>query len=228
VNVPHLHRPAPEQLVLEGAQVVQATFEHAGSSGGSFLPPGLVPTIPTLVTLLVIHVPDGPLGTVTVAQVRVSCRSGSRARALVVDASIDAAPAVAARLAEAWGIGGTRGGTSLTRSYHQVVASSPRFEVAVVRPHPIGVHDVQYVAGLHPVLTGDGPRLVQVELRVELDRVERGRPVLHRFERSDGLDPRSPVAATSGVGTVTLPAVRFVLHPDLPPHLGTEPAGARA
>ena len=102
---------------------------------------------------------------------------------------------------------------------------APWFDVSLDGPRPIGVHDVQYVAGLHPVTTDAGERLAQVELEVALDRVERGRPALHRFEApaaAASLAPTFAVAATSGVGTLTLPRVRFVLRPDVPAHLGTE------
>jgi len=98
-------------------------------------------------------------------------------------------------------------------------------DVSLRGPRPIGVDDVQYVTGLHPVTTAAGDRLAQVELEIALDRVERGRPELHACA-VPGLDPRFPVVATSAMGTLTLPKVRFVLDPDLPPHLGTERVAA--
>jgi hypothetical protein len=225
-----LSSPAPAPVELDGAQILQAAFEHAGSRGDVFLPKGLVPTIPTLVTLLAVRAPDGPQGPFTFAQVRVSCRSGARARALVVATAVDATPEAAAWLAAGWGIAGA-GAVRFERRYDRVRVAAPWFDVGLESPKPIGVHDVQYVAGLHPVTSGGRARLAQVELEVALDRVERGRPVLHRFDAPDGaagLDPRFAVAATSGVGTLTLPQVRFVLDPDVPAHLGTERVGAKA
>ena len=88
-TVPQLAAPATEPVVLAGVEVVQAVFEHAGSGGAMFLPATLAPTIPTLVTLLAVHVPDGPHGGFTMAQVRLSCRSGARARALAVATAVD-------------------------------------------------------------------------------------------------------------------------------------------
>lgn len=228
MNAPNLSSPAAEPVALPAAEIFQAAFEHAGSRGETFLPAGLVPTIPTLVTLLAVRVADGPRGPFTFAQVRVSCRSGARARALVVATAVDAAPETAAWLADQWGLAGD-GDVRYDRRYDRVRVAAPWFDVALESPKPIGVHDVQYVAGLHPVTTAAGPRLAQVELEVDLQRVERGRPVLHRFDApaSAALNPRSPVAATSGVGTLTLPHVRFVLQPDVPAHLGTERVGER-
>ncbi len=205
--------PATEAVTLTGVEIVQATFEHAGTPGEVFLPAGLVATIPTLVTLLTLRVPDGPAGPFTLAQVRVSCRSGIRARALVLASAVEAEPDATAWLAAGWGIGGA-GSVHVDRRYDQVRVSAPWFDVALPRPRPIGVHDVQYVAGLHPVTTSEGDRLAQVEIDVHLDRVERSRPILERFTApadAPELDPRFVVAATSGVGTVELPAVRFLL-----------------
>ena len=54
--------------------------------------------------------------------------------------------------------------------------------------------------------------------------------MLHRFDAPASRrrsTRRFAVAATSGVGTLTLPQVRFVLRPDVPAHLGTERVGER-
>jgi hypothetical protein len=227
---PELSAPAAAPVVVEDAEVLQAAFEHEGSSGQAFLPSGLVPTIPTLVTLLTVRAPDGPHGGFTFAQVRVSCRSGARARGLAVATAVDAEPEAAAWLAAGWGIGGSAADVALVRRYDRVSSSCPWFEVTLARPSPIGLGDVQYVTGLHPVATAAGPRLAQVELEVELQRVERGRPQLTRFTPPAsvaGLAPMTPVAATAAVGTLTLPAVRFLLHPDQQPDVGTERVASR-
>ena len=162
-------------------------------------------------TLLAVHVPDGPHGGFTMAQVRLSCRSGARARALAVATAVDGSPDAVAWLADGWGIGGHQQPVTIDRRYDRVEAHAPWFDVALTGPRPIGVHDVQYVTGLHPI---EGDRLAQVELDVTPERVERGRPVLHRFRAPDAapqLAPSSPVAATSAVGTLRLPVLRFVI-----------------
>ena len=180
-------------------------------------------------TLLAVRVTDGPNGPFSFAQVRVSCRSGARARALVVATAVDAAPATAAWLAGHWGIAG-RGPSLRPRLRPRpcrltMVRRRPRGPAAdrrprrAVRRRPPPGHD------------RCRQRLAQVELEVDLQRVERGRPELRRFDAPAGaaaLAPRFAVAATSGVGTLTLPQVRFVLRPDVPAHLGTERIGQRA
>jgi hypothetical protein len=227
VTVPVLSSPAREAVTIDDAEVLQVTFEHAGPSGSLLLPTSLTPTRPMLVTFLVVRAAGGPVGPFTVAQVRLSCRSGVRARAFVAAQVVDAGESVAARLAERWGMGGPAGHIALRRGYDAVEASTEGFGVALVDPAPIGVHDVQYVTGLVPVRRAQGGnRLLQVEFEMEPQRVERGRPVLRHVDPGgggfDGLHPSHPVAATIAVGRFTLPALRFLLDPDQPPHLGTE------
>jgi hypothetical protein len=218
---PLLSHPAGEPVGLGTAEIFQAAFEHAGSDGRSLLPAGLVPTIPTLVTLLALRVPDGPHGGFTAAQVRISCRSAARARALAVATAVDASAECVEWLGAGWGIGGDAAPIRYARRFDRIQVTAPWFDVSLQGPRPIGVDDVQYVTGLHPVTTDAGARLAQVELEIELSRVERGRPVLHAFA-VPGLHPRFPVVATTAMGNLTMPKVRFVLDPDLPPHLGTE------
>ncbi|MCU1503366.1 MAG: Acetoacetate decarboxylase [Ilumatobacteraceae bacterium] len=224
MTAPVLDAPADAALVLAGAEVFQATFEHAGSRGDEFFPAGLAATSPVLVTFLVLRVPESPHGPFTIAQVRLSCRSGVRARALVVATAVDAAEATTAWLAAGWGIGGAPP-VRVERRYDRVRVGSPWFDVELTGPKPVGTESVQYVTGLHPVAVPSGARLAQFEVEVVPDRVERGRPVLHRFvapEAAPGLVPASAVVATFAVGTLTLPRVRFLLRPDQPAHLGTE------
>ena len=223
--------PATEPVALADVEVFQAAFEHAGSRGESFLPSGLAPTNPTLVTLLAMRVAEGPRGGFTLAQVRVSCRSGARARALVVATSVDGGAGARQWLADGWGIGDASSPVVMERRYDRIRVASRWFDVVMEHPRPIGGDDVQYVTGLHPVEVADGARLAQVELDVASARVERGRPDLRAFtapEDAAGLQPRSPVVATSAVGTVTLPAMRFVLRPDRPADVGTERVASAA
>jgi hypothetical protein len=223
---PELTAPAAEPLVLEHAEVLQAAFEHAGVRGRELLPPGLAPTIPTLVTVLVVRVPGGGLGPFTLVQIRLSCRSGARARAFVAAQRVDTTAATAGLLAAGWGLGGERAPVLLHRGYDAVRATSAGLEVTLLDPSPISASDIQYVTNLQPATTGAGERLVQMEVEMDAYRAERGRAVLHTFDGpcwgAPGLHPVYPVSATIAVGTLTLPAVRFLVHPDRPAHEATE------
>ena len=176
-----LSSPAAEGVEVPHAEVFQAAFEHADPRGQMFLPPGLVPTIPD---------PRDAAGRSRPRRSgrRVHVRPGTRVvsqrcsgLALVVATAVKAEPDAAAWLASHWGIAG-EGDVRYDRHYDQVRVTAPWFDVVLAGPKPIGVHDVQYVAGLHPVTTAAGDRLAQVELHVDVDRVERGRPVLHHFD----------------------------------------------
>ena len=217
---------ATEPVVLPGAEVLQAAFELAGVRGEELLPAGLAPTRPTLLTFVVIRVAESPIGPLTYAQARLSCRSGARARALVVATAVDAPPATVAALRDGWGIAGDRGGLAFDRRYDRIVVTVPAWELELtVRGlQPIDAGSIQYVVGLQPVATDDGARLAQVELDVEPQRAERGCPGVSAPSGivDQRIQPRHAVAATLAVGSLTLPRVRFLLHPDLAPHLGTE------
>src|SRR4029079_17127380 len=109
---------------------------------------------------------------------------------------------------EGWGIGGVEAAVGYERRYDRVRVVAPWFDVSIDGPRPIAVDDVQYVTGLHPVVTDGGDRLAQVEVEIALARGERGRPVLHGFTPptadAAGLAPRFAVAATSALGALTL------------------------
>ena len=124
----------------------------------------------------------------------VSCRSGARARALVVATAVDAGPEAAAWLAAGWGIGGDEGGRcGTTAATTAVRVTAPWFDVTIDGPRPIGVDDVQYVTGLHPVVTDAGERLAQVELEITPAPHRAGpagAPLVHRAAPGPpGLDP---------------------------------------
>ena len=175
-----------------------------------------------LLTVLGIRVPDGPLGPFAAAQVRLSCRSGARARALALR-TVVSGPA-AEVLSAGWGFGGGEDAVLgsgapavvLERGYDRVRLSAPGLEVDLVDPSPLGRHDVQHVVGLHRVRTSDaGERLAQVEIDLEPERAERGRPRCAQFDAADWGDHRlhlaHPVAASLVVGRLTLPVLRYLL-----------------
>ena len=202
---------------MTAVQILQATFEVAGARGEDLLPAGLHPTIPTLATFAVWRADDWCL-----AQLRLSCRSGVRARQLVV-AARGTGPA-------AWPAPVPASDVRLDRHYDVVRATvaGGSLDVSLADPRPLGVDDIQFVVGLVPsMIEGRGSRLVQLEASIEVDRAERGRPVLGRFDAAAwGVDERirpvHPVAATFCLARLDIGPPRFVLRPDQPAHLGTE------
>jgi hypothetical protein len=74
--------------------------------------------------------------------------------------------------------------------------------------------------------TRNGLRLIQVDPDFEVERAERGRAVIRRFDavawHSEGIHPSTPVAALITTGSVTLPSLRYVCRPDVLAFRGTE------
>jgi len=78
---------------LPGVELLQATFELAGPGVESLFPPGLHPTLPVLAVFAFWRADAGPLGAFTLAQLRLSCRSGVRPRQLLVASFVAGEPA---------------------------------------------------------------------------------------------------------------------------------------
>ncbi len=215
-----------EPVVLEEVEVLQAAFELSYSNRQTFLPPGLHPTTPPLMIVLAWQARDSPWGPFTMAQIRVSCRSGVRPRGFVLSCRVDSDRA-AAQLSARWGLPARTGAVTLDRFYDSVTLDAgPGLALTGIDPDPLASGDAQYTVTTTLAHTPRGLRLVQVEPEYGLRRVERLVPRLDRFDaRTDGapgLDPRHPVAATIGVGTLTVPRLRFVSRPDVTAFEGTE------
>lgn len=216
----------PDPVTFEQVEVLQAGFEMAYASRETTLPAGLHPTTPPLMVVLAWRVADSPWGPFTMAQVRVSCRSGVRPRGFVAGCVADTAEA-AAELAARWGFPARVGPVRLDRFYDAAVLDAgPALKVSGLDPDPLGGGDVQYAVTTTLAHTERGLRLVQVEPEYELRRVERIRPRVDHFDPGAWsplpLAPRHPVAATIGVGTLSIPRLRFVSRADVMAFEGTE------
>lgn len=219
--------------VLEGVEVVQAMFELRSSAREAVLPPALHPTNPPILVVQAWRAPSSPWGAFTLAQVRVQCRSGLRPRGFVVGSVVDAA-AAADGLAAGWGFAATVGVVRLQRAYDRTtveveVGGRRILGLVGADPDPLGEHDVSWSSTLNLAHTPNGLRLVQLDLEVEPDRLERLRPSLDEFAAgtwgSDLLDPWYPVAASVAVGRATLPPVRYCCRPEVLAFDGTEVVG---
>jgi hypothetical protein len=211
-----------EPVTCEQSEVLQVTYEIATPHREAMLPPGLHPTDPPIVTWLVYRCPASPWGRFAMAQTRIECRSGLRLRGFLVSAVVDNA-AAAEVLARRWGFATRQGEIELHRYYdrvHAAVATSGRtvLDLMVSDPIPLSPGDVQYVANMNLAHTPRGVRLVQVEPRYQIQRVERGRPRVVEFDGAAWGDvrvqPVHPVSASLAVADITIPPVRFVCRPD--------------
>ncbi len=216
---------AVSPLELGEAEVVLISYELAGVRGQELLPPGLHPTIPTLLTIAAWRA-EG----IEMVHARVSCRAGFRARALLVGGASQGA--LADDLTEGWAYPAARANVRLDRYYDRVRVTVEDdgevvLDLGLDDPRPISPHDIQHVVGLNPgSVDGRGERLIQVEPHLESERAERGRPTVTLFDAAwfgdVRLAPVHPVAATIEVGMLTLPPPRFAQRPDVPAWEGTE------
>jgi hypothetical protein len=229
-RAPRLESFSSESLVLRGVEILQAVFELEGHGVESFFPPGLHPTLPVLAVFAFWRATDGPLGAFTLAQLRLSCRSGARPRQLL-QASFVEGETARAELNARFAFDAKPAQVTLARFYDRAEAGVVRdgkalLEVHAGGPLPLAASDLQFFASIHPAQTPKGLRLVQIDTEYAIARAERGRPVLDAFDAAafgdSRLRPWYPVAASVALGDVTLPRVRFVVRPDVLAFEGTE------
>ncbi len=219
-----------EPAACQEAEVLQVMYEIATPHREALLPPALHPTDPPIVTWLFYRCAASPWGPFAMAQTRIECRSGLRLRAFLVGAAVDN-PAAAHALRKHWGFATGTGQVELHRYYdcaHAAVAMNGRtvLDIMVVDPDPLSPADMQYVPNMNLARTPRGPRLVQVEPRYQIHRVERGWPRLTAFDAAAWgdarLQPVYPVSASLAVADITIPRIRFVCRPDVLAFDGTE------
>jgi Acetoacetate decarboxylase (ADC) len=225
---------ATEAARFENVETLQLFCEVASQGIESLLPPALHPTIPAAVTWLVQRFPASPWGPFALAQCRIECRSGLRPRGFLRAAVVDQERA-ATGLTARWGYTTLHGEVDLRRSYDVVraqVRSGGReiLDIELRSPEPLRGQDVYYVANMNLAYTPRGLRLVQVDPDFDVERAERGKPLVNSFDaaawKSEGVRPSHPVSASFTVATVTLPPVRFVCRPEVLAFEGTERVGS--
>lgn len=229
-RAPRLEAFPTEPLVLPEVEILQAVFELEGPGIESFFPPGLHPTLPVLAVFAFWRATEGPLGAFTLAQLRLTCRSGARPRQLLLASFVEGDTA-RAELNARFAFAATPAQVTLARYYDRAEARVVRdgaklLEVHAGAPLPLAASDLQFFASVHPAQTPKGFRLVQIDAEYAIARAERGRPVLDAFDAAAFGDPRLrpayPVAASVALGDITLPRVRYVVRPDVLAFEGTD------
>ena len=230
---PRMERFDAEPAVCEQAEVLQVMYEIATPHREAMLPPALHPTDPPIVSWLLYRCPASPWGSFAMAQTRIECRSGLRLRSFLVGAVVDNATAAEA-LEQRWGFTVRDGRIDLHRHYDSAratVVTNDRtiLDVSVSDPDPLSPADLQYVANVNLAHTPRGVRLVQVEPRYHIHRVERGRPRVLAFDGvawgDARVQPVHPVSASFAVADITIPRIRFVCRADVLAFDGTEAVG---
>ena len=229
-HAPEAPRLATEPVALDGVEILQLLFEIEAVEVTTLYPPALHPTLPPIATFMFWRVAGGPLGPFEMAQLRLGCRSGLRPRALLVASFVDS-PTAARELSDRWGWGCRVGDVRLRRRYDEIegsVAIDGRtiLHAELRDPEMIAASDVQFTANLNPAKLERGFRLVQIDPEFELERGERGKPVLTTFDGAAcgeaRIRPSCGVSASFALGRVILPRVRYVCRADELAFTGTE------
>jgi hypothetical protein len=221
-----------EPIALTGVTCFQLTAEMKNNARESQLPPGLHPTIPAALIVQAFDVGDSPWGPFRFLVLRVSCRSGVRARGFTRATLVSTATACEG-LRGQLGYPATPGAIQLRHGYDGVslAATDPGggriLAVEAIDPEPMGPDDVQYTGTLNLAHTPKGLRLMQVEMDTDVRQVER---LTARIDTFDGgafgdsrLQPTRPIAASVVTMDAQIPPVRFVCKPDELAFTGTEP-----
>ena len=189
-----------------------------------------MPVLQSALSVQVFEVGDSPWGAFHLATVRVSCRSGVRARGFTRGTVVDTASA-SEGLRQTLGFPARVGGISFRHGYDGVsvrVADGAE-EILVIEaidPEPMANDDVQYTGTLNLAHTPLGLRLIQVEMATAAERVDRLTARLECFQGGAWGDPllvpSRVIAASVSTLVVTFPPVRFVCRPDELAFTGTE------
>lgn len=221
---------SPDDVLLGDVECFQLTAEMHNQSREAVLPAGLHPTIPPAISLQAWNVGSSPWGAFSMAMVRVSCRSGARARGFTVG-TVATVEAAVEGLRSTFGFPARLGEVQFRRSYDGVdlevrLDGNTIAAATGLDPDPMAKDDVQYTGSLTLAATPLGRRLVQVEARHDTTREERLSSRLRSFDGAGWgqplLDPYYVVASSVTLSDVVMPAVRFVCDPEKYAWDGTE------
>ncbi len=220
-----------EPVTLEGVTCLQLTAEMRNRAREALLPSGLHPTIPAALSLQAFDVSSSPWGAFAFALVRISCRSGVRARGFT-HAALVSSEAACAGLRQSLGFPAATGLVEVRHGYDGVsvrlcsAEGSLLAQVEAIDPEPMGLDDVQYTGSMNLAHTPNGLRLMQVEMNTKPSRVERLNARLEAFNGrgfgDERLQPARVIAASVVSMDVEFPPVRFVCKPDELAFTGTE------
>ena len=228
-EVPVFHR---SEIRFAGVTCLQLSAEMRNSARESVLPPSLHPTIPPALSLQIYAVDESDWGAFRYACVRVSCRSGVRARGFTTGAVVDGDIKVLQGMRSLLGFPAVAGTIRLRHGYDGVSASvvqdgAVTLAVEGIDPEPLGNDDVQYTGTLNLAQTPNGLRLMQIESHTTSAQAERLRARLLTFGGAawgnELLVPARVIAASVATMELVYPPVRFVCRPDELAFTGTEP-----
>ncbi|HCV00891.1 MAG: hypothetical protein CL897_03165 [Dehalococcoidia bacterium] len=222
-----------EPWELKGAKHLQLHFELGGDRQ-ALLPPALHPSIPPTLLINVTAVPDSEVGAFTLATVRVGCRAGARPRGLLVRGYCDSTSATKL-LRERWGFPVDLAEVCFDAGYASASANVTSNNETIldgdlIDPQPITGADVQYMASLNLARTNwegnEEAILLQVDPDYTFEHAQRGRPRLNSFKEIEwglpGASATHPISASLTTVDITLPSLRYLIHPNREPLAAVE------
>ena len=230
-SAPTIETFCPDAISLQGVTCFQLTAEMRNNARESLLPAGLHPTIPAALSLQVMEVTDSPWGGFAFALLRVSCRSGVRARGFT-RAAIASTERACTGLQQTLGFPASSGPIEFRHGYDGVsirllsVSGEPLAEIEAIDPEPMANNDVQYTGTMNLAHTPNGIRLMQVEMNTTPNQVDRLSARIESFNGAAFGDARIKPAQVIAASVVTMdaefPPVRFVCKPEELAFTGTE------
>ena len=152
-SAPAINGYKTEPWILKGARILTLNMEIDDDPADNLIPATMHPSIPPYAIFCVTNYPDSPVGPFTIAEVRVSGRTGVRPRGFVLRSFCDNEDA-RRELAARWGYPAVAGDVKLYIRHDRVVAHAgaggkPVLECELLDRDVISGGDIQYVASMH-------------------------------------------------------------------------------
>jgi Acetoacetate decarboxylase (ADC) len=236
-SVPTINGFKTEPWLLKGAQILSINMEVDDDPADNLLPATMHPSIPEYAIFNVTSYPDTPVGAFSIAEVRLSGRTGVRPRGFVLRSycnNEDARRELAAR----WGYPTVVGDVKIDIRHDRVVArvsadDKPVLQCELIDRDTISGGDIQYIASMHLARNKEDGKLVLVQVDPEFvfSKAERGKPRINlidndAFGANNYLRLDNPISATFTTADVTVPKIRYICNPELPAMQGTTKVAA--
>lgn len=211
---------------LNGARILNLSFEIEDAPGDALLPPAMHPSIPSYVLFNITEYSQSPVGPFMIGEVRIVGRAGLFPRGFVLKSFVNSAGA-REELSKRWGYPVAAGEISLESRHDRIIGvvtaeGRPVLEIELTDRETVTPGDVLYYSSMHLVRgeTGAG-LLAQVEPDFAILQAERGHPLLRVFDAAawgvgNNLRVTNPMSASFTTCDVTLPPIRFACDPERP------------
>jgi hypothetical protein len=236
-SVPTINGYKTEPWILKGAKILSVNIEIDDDPADNLIPATMHPSIPEYAIFCVTSYPESPVGPFSIADVRISGRTGVRPRSFVLRSYCDNEDA-RRELAARWGYPTVAGDVKLDLRHDRVVGRAavngqPVMECELLDRDMISGGDIQYIASMHLARNKEDGKLVLVQVDPEFtfSKAERGKPRIimldnDAFGVGNYFILGNPISATFTIADVTLPKIRYICNPELPAMQGTTKVAA--